>query len=255
MRPFVVGLVHGLAGSAAIALMVLSVIHDTSNSIRLPALVRPRYDWRHDADYPRPVGAVRVHLAVNLPKFNWRLRVASGLISFAFGIILIYGTGFAGWRSVHRRAEAGSRIERADGRNSRGSHAKRISSSSAGALTGIQPGRIHCGRDALEGGCVIHTIGSPRTRSLLLAGVAIALAATVVAALLHEPAPTDGARSRDRVSAKPIAACFELPTRSVMQRRCGPLHREVTPSAVAMTFAGIAYRHRKPQCARTRSKN
>jgi len=33
--------------------------------------------------------------AVNLPKFNWRLRVASGLISFVFGVILIYGIGFA----------------------------------------------------------------------------------------------------------------------------------------------------------------
>jgi hypothetical protein len=33
--------------------------------------------------------------AVNLPKLNWRLRVASGLISFVFGVVLIYGIGFA----------------------------------------------------------------------------------------------------------------------------------------------------------------
>src|SRR5207253_6433601 len=33
--------------------------------------------------------------AVNLPKFNWRLRVASGLVSFVFGVVLIYGFGFA----------------------------------------------------------------------------------------------------------------------------------------------------------------
>ncbi len=33
--------------------------------------------------------------AVNLPKFNWRLRVASGLVSFVFGVVLIYGIGFA----------------------------------------------------------------------------------------------------------------------------------------------------------------
>jgi uncharacterized membrane protein HdeD (DUF308 family) len=33
--------------------------------------------------------------AVNLPKLNWRLRVASGLVSFVFGVILIYGIGFA----------------------------------------------------------------------------------------------------------------------------------------------------------------
>src|SRR4030081_1898192 len=33
--------------------------------------------------------------AANLPKFNWRLRVASGLVSFVFGVVLIYGIGFA----------------------------------------------------------------------------------------------------------------------------------------------------------------
>jgi hypothetical protein len=33
--------------------------------------------------------------AVNLAKFNWRLRVASGLVSFSFGVVLIYGIGFA----------------------------------------------------------------------------------------------------------------------------------------------------------------
>jgi hypothetical protein len=33
--------------------------------------------------------------AVSLPKFNWRLRVASGLVSCFFGMVLIYGIGFA----------------------------------------------------------------------------------------------------------------------------------------------------------------
>ena len=32
--------------------------------------------------------------AVSLPKFNWRLRVASGLVSCFFGMVLIYGIGF-----------------------------------------------------------------------------------------------------------------------------------------------------------------
>jgi high-affinity nickel-transport protein len=36
-----------------------------------------------------------VFTAVNLPKFNWRLRVASGLVSFVFGLVLVYGIGFA----------------------------------------------------------------------------------------------------------------------------------------------------------------
>lgn len=29
-----------------------------------------------------------------LPRFNWQLRVASGLISFGFGLLLIYEIGF-----------------------------------------------------------------------------------------------------------------------------------------------------------------
>jgi hypothetical protein len=33
--------------------------------------------------------------AVNLPKLNGRLRLASGLLSFVFGMILIYSIGFA----------------------------------------------------------------------------------------------------------------------------------------------------------------
>jgi hypothetical protein len=36
-----------------------------------------------------------VFTVVNLPKINWRLRVASGLVSFSFGVLLIYGIGFA----------------------------------------------------------------------------------------------------------------------------------------------------------------
>jgi hypothetical protein len=31
----------------------------------------------------------------NLPRFNWQLAIASGLISFAFGLFLVYDIGFA----------------------------------------------------------------------------------------------------------------------------------------------------------------
>jgi hypothetical protein len=94
MRPFVVGLVHGLAGSAAIALMVLSIIRDTSAAIGYLLL----FGLGTVAGMmliTLALSAPFAFTAVNLPKFNWRLRVASGLISFAFGIALIYGTGFA----------------------------------------------------------------------------------------------------------------------------------------------------------------
>ena len=94
LRPFAVGLVHGLAGSAAVALMVLSVIREPVAALGYLLLF----------GLGTIVGMMLITLilsapfaftAVNLPKFNWRLRVASGLVSFVFGVVLIYGIGFA----------------------------------------------------------------------------------------------------------------------------------------------------------------
>ena len=94
LRPFVVGLVHGLAGSAAVALMVLSIIREPFAALGYLLLF----------GLGTVVGMMLITLilsapfaftALNLPKFNWRLRVASGLVSFVFGVILIYGIGFA----------------------------------------------------------------------------------------------------------------------------------------------------------------
>ena len=94
LRPFVVGLVHGLAGSAAIALMVLSIIREPMAAIGYLLLF----------GFGTIFGMMLITLilsapfaftAISLPKFNWRLRVASGLVSFLFGVVLIYGIGFA----------------------------------------------------------------------------------------------------------------------------------------------------------------
>ena len=94
LRPFAVGLVHGLAGSAAVALMVLSIIREPVAALGYLLLF----------GLGTVVGMMLITLilsapfvftAVNLPKFNWRLRVASGLVSFVFGLVLIYGIGFA----------------------------------------------------------------------------------------------------------------------------------------------------------------
>jgi hypothetical protein len=94
LRPFAVGLVHGLAGSAAVALMVLSIIREPVAAVGYLLLF----------GLGTIVGMMLITLilsvpfaftAVNLPKFNWRLRVASGLVSFVFGVVLIYGIGFA----------------------------------------------------------------------------------------------------------------------------------------------------------------
>ena len=94
LRPFAVGLVHGLAGSAAVALMVLSIIREPVAALGYLLLF----------GLGTIVGMMLITLilsvpfaftAINLLKFNWRLRVASGLVSFVFGVVLIYSIGFA----------------------------------------------------------------------------------------------------------------------------------------------------------------
>ena len=84
----------GLAGSAAVALMILSIIREPVAALGYLLLF----------GLGTIVGMMLITLilsasftfsAVNLPKFNWRLRAASGLVSFSFGVLLIYGIGFA----------------------------------------------------------------------------------------------------------------------------------------------------------------
>jgi len=93
-RPLVVGLVHGLAGSAAVALLVLTIIRE-------PA-------WAMGYLLLFGVGTIGGMMLITLvlaapfaltssalPRFNWQLRVVSGLVSFGFGLFLVYDIGFA----------------------------------------------------------------------------------------------------------------------------------------------------------------
>jgi hypothetical protein len=84
----------------------------------------------------------------------------------------------------------------------------------------------------------------PGGRSLLLAGVVLALAATTGVAWLHEARTPSVARP----AAQPIdvrAAIPELPALTAEEERFAAtlwtVHREATRSAVAMSFAGIIY--------------
>ena len=94
LRPLVVGLVHGLAGSAAIALMVLAIVRDPGLAIG--------YLLLFGIGTVGGMMLITILLAapftltsINLPRINWQLGVASGLISFVFGLFLVYGIGFA----------------------------------------------------------------------------------------------------------------------------------------------------------------
>ena len=94
LRPLFVGIVHGLAGSAAVALLVLSTIHDPKWSV-LYLLV---------FGVGTIGGMLLITTALALPfsfaghKFAWLHRsfvMGSGLLSLGFGLFVCYRIGFA----------------------------------------------------------------------------------------------------------------------------------------------------------------
>jgi high-affinity nickel-transport protein len=93
VRPLVVGLVHGLAGSAAVALLVLSTIKDPFWST-VYLLV---FGFGTMAGMMLMTAAISIPMVYTRRKFfniNRHLATISGLASMAFGIFLVYQIGF-----------------------------------------------------------------------------------------------------------------------------------------------------------------
>ena len=86
VRPLLVGIVHGLAGSAAVALLVLTTIHDPGLAVFYLLIF----------GLGTIVGMMLMTMVISLP-FGWisprGLRVASGAISLAFGLFIAYRIG------------------------------------------------------------------------------------------------------------------------------------------------------------------
>jgi high-affinity nickel-transport protein len=90
-RPLIVGIVHGLAGSAAVALLVLTTIRDSRWALAYLVVF----------GVGTIAGMMLITAAVGLPfarvasssRLNRGLRIASGFISLAFGIFLAYKFG------------------------------------------------------------------------------------------------------------------------------------------------------------------
>jgi ABC-type nickel/cobalt efflux system permease component RcnA len=93
LRPLVVGIVHGLAGSAAVALLVLTTIRD------------PRWAIAYLLVFGigTIAGMMLITAAISMPftytstrlaGVNRWLSVASGLISLGFGLFIAYRIGF-----------------------------------------------------------------------------------------------------------------------------------------------------------------
>jgi high-affinity nickel-transport protein len=91
-RPLVVGVVHGLAGSAAVALLVLTTIGDTVWSI-LYLLVFGVGTIAGMMLITAGIAWPLTYVGARFARLPHRLRVASGLISLVVGLALAYQVG------------------------------------------------------------------------------------------------------------------------------------------------------------------
>jgi ABC-type nickel/cobalt efflux system permease component RcnA len=94
-RPLIIGIVHGLAGSAAVALLVLSTIHNP--------LWATMYLLIFGAGTMAGMMCMTTVMAIPLAyagnrfvRVSQYLGIASGLVSVCFGVFLVYQLGFLG---------------------------------------------------------------------------------------------------------------------------------------------------------------
>jgi high-affinity nickel permease len=95
VRPFLVGVVHGLAGSAAVALLVLTTIPNPRWAIAY-LLVFGLGTVGGMMLITMSIASAFTFLGKGRKSFSQRLALVSGLVSLAFGMLLVYQIGFAG---------------------------------------------------------------------------------------------------------------------------------------------------------------
>ena len=95
VRPFIVGVVHGLAGSAAVALLVLATIPNPRWAI-IYLLVFGLGTVGGMMLITMSIASAFTFVGKGRQKFSQRLGLVSGLLSLAFGLLLVYQIGFAG---------------------------------------------------------------------------------------------------------------------------------------------------------------
>jgi cytochrome c biogenesis protein CcdA len=91
-RPLLIGVVHGLAGSAAIALLVLATIRDP----RLGLIYLVIFGIGTIVGMTLMTAVIALPFAYTTRQFvrlNGRLRVATGLLSLGFGLFVAYRIG------------------------------------------------------------------------------------------------------------------------------------------------------------------
>jgi ABC-type nickel/cobalt efflux system permease component RcnA len=100
VRPLAVGIVHGLAGSAAVALLVLTTIRVPSWAV----LYLVVFGIGTVAGMMLITAAIAVPFTLSQNRFarlNHGLGIASGMVSLAFGIFIVYQMGFVNGLFTH----------------------------------------------------------------------------------------------------------------------------------------------------------
>lgn len=100
LRPLAVGLVHGLAGSAAVALLVLAAIHDATWAI----LYLVVFGLGTVAGMMLITAAIAIPFTFSENRFvrlNRGMSLVSGLISLVFGLFIVYQMGFVNGLFTH----------------------------------------------------------------------------------------------------------------------------------------------------------
>ncbi len=100
LRPLAVGLVHGLAGSAAVALLVLSMIPSPAWAVMYLVI----FGFGTVAGMMLMTTAMAIPVALTGKQSSRYLTFASGLVSICFGLFLVYQIGFVDGlftRNVH----------------------------------------------------------------------------------------------------------------------------------------------------------
>ena len=94
-RPVVIGLVHGLAGSAAVALLVLSTIQDTGTALAYLVIFCVGVSAGM-ALLTTVIGLPFLMAGARSERINRWLTIGSGVLSLAFGLFLAYEIGIVG---------------------------------------------------------------------------------------------------------------------------------------------------------------
>jgi len=95
LRPLVIGLVHGLAGSAAVALLVLSTIHDPVKAT-FYLLIFGVGTMIGMMGMTATMAVPLAYAGNNFSKVSRYFGVASGMVSLCFGSFLVYQLGYVG---------------------------------------------------------------------------------------------------------------------------------------------------------------